>query len=83
MKTKIEAGDEYVPAALRQVWEWKDSLYQQTRHLSTHEALRLIHERASKIARQLNLRVASFPETAAEAAARLAETPPPYGGKKP
>jgi hypothetical protein len=82
MKTKIEKRDEYVPTALRQVWEWKDAIYQETKHLSTREALRYIHEQAAEVARQLNLRVASFPETAAGAEAKLAETPPPYDPKK-
>ena len=82
MKTKIDDREEYVPAALRQVWEWKDAVYQETKHLSTGEALRYIHEQASEIVRQLNLRVASFPETDAEAQATLAETPPSYRTKK-
>ena len=83
MKTKIDDREEYVPAALRQVWEWKDAVYQETKHLSTGEALRYIHEQAAKVVRQLNLRVASFPDTTAGAGAKLAETPPPYGEKKP
>jgi hypothetical protein len=37
MKTK--AKDEFVPKALREVWEWKDAVYQETKHLSTREAL--------------------------------------------
>jgi hypothetical protein len=81
MKTKIEDREEYVPAALRQVWEWKDAIYQETKHLSTRDALRYISERAAVVARQLNLRVASFPETAVEPDAKLAETPLPYGAK--
>ena len=83
MKTKIDDREEYVPAALRQVWEWKDAVYQETKHLSTGEALRYIHEQAAKVVRQLNLRVASFPDTPAGAGVKLAETPPPYGAKKP
>ena len=61
MKTKIEKKEEYVPTALRQVWEWKDAIHQETKHLSTRETLRYIHEQAGEIVRQLNLRVASFP----------------------
>jgi hypothetical protein len=82
MKTKIEDREEYVPTALRQVWEWKDAIYQETKHLSTHDALHYIHEQAAEVARQLKLRIASFPEAAGETRAKLAETPPPYGGKK-
>jgi len=83
MKTETEEKGEFVPLALRQVWEWKDAVYQETKHLSTRETLAYIHERAGEIARQLNLRVASFPEAAAGAEAKLAETPPPYGEKGP
>jgi len=50
MKTEIEEREEFVPTALRQVWEWKDSIYQETKHLSTrealHEILRMAHEAA-------------------------------------
>jgi len=83
MKTRIEDRDDYVPTALRQVWEWKDSIYQETKHLSTRDALRYISERAAEAARQLNLRVASFPESAGNTETKLAETPPPYGTKQP
>ena len=83
MKTKIEKNEEFVPTALRQVWEWKEAIYQETKQLSTGEMLRYIHEQAGEIVRQLNLRVASFPDKTMAGAAKLAETPPPYGGKKP
>jgi hypothetical protein len=82
MKTRIKERDKYVPTALRQVWEWKDSIYQETKHLSTRDALRYISERAAEVARQLNLRVATFPDVEAGAAAKLAERPPKYGRKK-
>jgi hypothetical protein len=49
MKTKNEDREEYVPTALRQVWEWKDAIYQETKHLSTHDALRYIHEQAAEV----------------------------------
>jgi len=83
MKTKIEERDEYVPTALRQVWEWKDSIYQETKHLSTGDALRYINERAAEVARQLKFRVAVFPDVKAGAETKLAESPPPYGAKQP
>jgi hypothetical protein len=44
--------------------------------------LRYIHEQAGEIVRRLNLRVASFPDETTAGAAKLAETPPPYDGKK-
>ena len=63
-----------MPSALRQVWEWKDAIYQETKHLPTcealHEILRQAHEAAVA-----NGFVKKTP-------AVLAETPPPYGGKK-
>ena len=83
MKTKIEERDEYVPTALRQVWEWKESIYQETKHLSTRDALRYISERAAEVARQLKFRVAVFPDVKAGVETKLAETPPPYGAKQP
>lgn len=83
METKPEPKDEYVPTALRQVWEWKDSIFQETKHLSTRDALRYISERAAEVARRHNFRVATFPKAAVETEAKLAETPPPYGEKKP
>ena len=78
-----ESKEPFVPMALRPAREWKDAVCQETKHLSTGEALRCIHEQAGEIVRRLNLRVPAFPETGVEAEAKLAETPPPYGGKQP
>jgi hypothetical protein len=75
---RIEERDECVTTALRQVWEWKDSIYQETKHLSTRDALRYISERAAEAARQLKFRVAVFPDVKAGAETKLAETPPPF-----
>jgi len=83
MKTRTEDREDYVPTALRQVWEWKDSIYQETKHLSTRDALHCISERAAEVARQLKFRVAVFPDVKVGAEAKLAETPPPYDAKKP
>ena len=74
MKTKIEERDEYVPTALRQVWEWKDAIYQETKHLPTREALREILRQAHEVA------VAQ--DFVTTAPAKLAETPPPYRAKQ-
>ncbi|MCU0785616.1 MAG: hypothetical protein MUF81_16545 [Verrucomicrobia bacterium] len=82
MKTRIEEREEYVPTALRQVWEWKDSIYQETKHLSTRDALRYISERAAEVARQFDFRVAKFPDETTAGTAKLAETPPPHRAKK-
>ena len=75
MKTKPEPKEEFVPAALRQVWEWKDAIYRETKHLPTREALR-------EILRQAHEAALAHGFAASEPAARLAESPPPYGGKK-
>ena len=74
MKTKPESREEFVPTALRQVWEWKDAIYQETKHLPTREALHEILRQAHEVA------VAhGFVKTAP---AVLAGTPPPYGTKQ-
>jgi hypothetical protein len=75
MKTKPESREPFVPAALRQVWEWKDAIYQETKHLPTREALHEILRQAHEAAVAHGF-VRKTP-------AALAETPPPYDGKKP
>ena len=75
MKTKPESKEPFVPSALRQVWEWKDAIYQETKHLPTREALHEILRQAHEAAV-----VHGFVK---KTPAVLAETPPPYGGKKP
>ena len=75
MKTKSESNEQFVPLALRQVWEWKDAIYQETKHLPTREALHEILRQAHEAAVAHGF-VKKTP-------AVLAETPPPYGGKKP
>ena len=75
MKTKPEAKEQFVPIALQQVWEWKDAIYQETKHLPTREALHEILRQAHEAAM-----VHGFVN---KTPAVLAETPPPYGGKKP
>ena len=72
---KAKAKDEFVPRALREVWEWKDSIYQETKHLPTREALHEILRQAHEAAVAHGF-VRKTP-------AALAETPPPYDGKKP
>jgi hypothetical protein len=74
MKTKSESKEQFAPFALRQVWEWKDAIYQEAKHLPTraalHEILRQTHEAAV---------MHGFVK---KAPAVLAATPPPYGGTK-
>jgi hypothetical protein len=73
MKTKPEPREESVPTALRQVWEWKEATYQETKHLPTREALREITRMAHEVAVAYGF-VKAEPAT-------LAETPPPDGEK--
>ena len=46
MKAKVKT--EFVPKALREVWEWKDSIRQEVKHLpqreALHEIMRMAHE---------------------------------------
>ena len=74
MNPKPEPNEEFVPTALRQVWEWKDAIYQETKHLPTREALHEILRQAHEVA------VAHGFVTAEPA--KLAERPPPYGKQK-
>ena len=46
MNAKVKV--EFVPKALREVWEWKDSIQQDVKHLpqreALHEIMRMAHE---------------------------------------
>lgn len=75
MKPKPESKEPFVPSALRQVWEWKDAIYQETKHLPTREALHEILRQAHEAAVAHGF-VNKIPPV-------LAETPPPYGTKQP
>jgi len=53
MKTmKIEDS---TPRALREVWEWKESVQRESVGLTTVEALRRMHTEAEAICREYNL----------------------------
>jgi hypothetical protein len=77
---KTDAKTDFVPRALREVWEMKRLVYEETKHLSTREALEYILNEGGKIARRLNLPVASSPLRAP--AAKVAETPAKYRAKR-
>ena len=47
---KATNKDEWVPRALREVWEWKDSINQEVNHLPQREALREILRMAHQVA---------------------------------
>lgn len=40
--------DEFVPEALREVWEWKDSIYREVAHLPVEEGLKQILAKAAE-----------------------------------
>lgn len=44
-----------VPRALREVWEWKDAIYQEVKHLPRAERLRAILDNAAHAARELGM----------------------------
>ena len=79
---KMKAREEFAPQALREVWEWKDAVYQETKHLSTREALEFIHKEGGRIARQLKLPVATFLESVAHRAGKVAEAKGKYTAKR-
>ncbi len=66
---------EFVPKALREVWEWKDSIYQETKDLSTGDALRHISEDGAILRKSFNLPVADF----SHSNLMVAEPSEPYG----
>ena len=79
MKTMDKIAME--PRALREVWEWKEAVYQETKHLTTSGALDYILKQGREIAHQLNLPVASFPVLGAPAT-KAAESPAKYTPKR-
>lgn len=52
---KIE--NEFVPDALRQVWAWKEAIYQDVKHLPVRDALHAIVEKANRAAEQMGFPV--------------------------
>jgi hypothetical protein len=71
MKTRTDKK-EWPPRALREVWEWKDSIYQEVKHLPTdqalHEIMRMAHESAVR--------------QGFVSAAKVAESPAKYRAKR-
>ena len=64
-----------VPRALREVWEWKDAIYQELKHLPRDEMLRAMLDNARKAAIELGM-------TSARPLA-VREASPAYGTDKP
>lgn len=53
-----------IPAALREVWDWKEAVYRETEKMSTAEALERIHADAAAVRQRFGLAVAE-PQVAA------------------
>lgn len=62
-----------IDKSLQEVWDWKESVYQETKHLSVTEAARKIHEDAEQIKKKYGLKLKS-PETASGTVKKTYET---------
>lgn len=60
---KTSQSDTFVPKAQREVWEWKDAIYQEVKHLPFDQAVQRIAEQAAQAARELGFPIVSSPVT--------------------
>jgi len=72
----MKSKEEWVPRALREVWDWKDSINQEVKHLPTDQALREIMRMAHAVAVEEGF-VANAPPVT-----KVAETPAKYAPKR-
>jgi hypothetical protein len=70
---KTSASDAFVPKAQREVWEWKDAIYQEVRHLPFDQAVQRIAEQSAQAAREFGFSIASSPATRLRVAESRAE----------
>lgn len=47
--------------ALQEVWDWKEKVYQETKHLSIKETVKKIHEDALQIEKKYGLKLKTLP----------------------
>ena len=47
---------QFVPKALRDVWAWKDQIYNEVKHLPVDKALSKILDRAERVSRETKRR---------------------------
>ncbi|MBI4669601.1 MAG: hypothetical protein HY747_10560 [Elusimicrobia bacterium] len=59
-----------VDISLQEVWDWKDGVYQETKHLSVKEAARKIHEDVEQIKKKYGLKLGSVETTSGMASKR-------------
>lgn len=52
-----------VDKSLQEVWDWKDKVYEQTKHLSVRETAGKIHEDVQKIKKKYGLKLKTFHPT--------------------
>jgi len=76
---KTSRSDAFVPKAQREVWEWKDAIYQDVKHLPFHQAVQTIAEQAEQVARELGFSIAPSPV----ARFKVAESREEYRTKSP
>jgi hypothetical protein len=60
---KTSRSDAFVPKAQREVWEWKDAIYREVRHLPFDQAVKKIAEQSAQAARELGFSIATSPST--------------------
>jgi len=66
-----------IPRALREVWAWKDAIYQDVKHLPRDQMLRAMLDNAHKAALELGMTYGQPGR-----AAKVAESPATYGGSR-
>lgn len=62
-----------IDRSLQEVWDWKDNIYQETKHFSMKEAAQKIHEDAEQIKKKYGLKLRS-PETVSGMVKKTHET---------
>lgn len=46
-----------VDKSLQEVWDWKDSLYEETKHMTMKERIRYLNTKGEAVERKYNLRL--------------------------
>ena len=52
-----------VDKSLQEVWDWKDKVYQQTKHLSIRETAEYIHKGAEELCKKYGLKLKRYHPT--------------------
>jgi len=50
-----------VDKSLQKVWDWKDKIYEETKHMNMHERVQYIHKGAEEIRKKYNLHLRQAP----------------------